>query len=196
MGPGGNGMSHVFLGGMFPVVRTHWTSLPSPLHEIIFSIGMDGMGFGGMGRMGGMWFISSAILFEYFCPVLIPSGKDLQLLLVWFTYCSSRVLISFGWSFFMLLCYKYSWHYNIVLLFSKLLLNLTTELTACVGYSMMIEIARMALSYYLNKLLKDCFLKSWTEWSWALHELAAPSAVQLKAFKWFKARRFSAETCY
>ncbi len=129
MGPGGNGMSHVFLGGMFPVVRTHWTSLPSPLHEIIFSIGMDGMGFGGMGRMGGMWFISSAILFEYFCPVLIPSGKDLQLLLVWFTYCSSRVLISFGWSFFMLLCYKYSWHYNIVLLFSKLLLNLTTELT-------------------------------------------------------------------
>ncbi len=28
-----------------------------------------------------------------------------------------------------------------------------------VGYSMMIEIAQMALSYYLNKLRKDCFLK-------------------------------------
>ncbi len=27
------------------------------------------------------------------------------------------------------------------------------------GYSMMIEIAQMALSYYLNKLRKDCFLK-------------------------------------
>ncbi len=26
-------------------------------------------------------------------------------------------------------------------------------------YSMMIEIAQMALSYYLNKLWKDCFLK-------------------------------------
>ncbi len=65
MGPGGNSVLHVFWGGMFPVVRTHWTSLPSPLHEIIFSIGMDGMGFGGMGRMGGMWFISSAILFFF-----------------------------------------------------------------------------------------------------------------------------------
>ncbi len=28
-----------------------------------------------------------------------------------------------------------------------------------VGYCMMIEIAQMALSYYLNKLRKDCFLK-------------------------------------
>ncbi len=27
------------------------------------------------------------------------------------------------------------------------------------GYCMMIEIAQMALSYYLNKLRKDCFLK-------------------------------------
>ncbi len=27
------------------------------------------------------------------------------------------------------------------------------------GYSMMLEIAQMALSYYLNKLRKDCFLK-------------------------------------
>ncbi len=28
-----------------------------------------------------------------------------------------------------------------------------------VGYCMMIEIVQMALSYYLNKLRKDCFLK-------------------------------------
>ncbi len=28
-----------------------------------------------------------------------------------------------------------------------------------VGHCMMIEIAQMALSYYLNKLRKDCFLK-------------------------------------
>ncbi len=28
-----------------------------------------------------------------------------------------------------------------------------------VGYCMMIEITQMALSYYLNKLRKDCFLK-------------------------------------
>ncbi len=28
-----------------------------------------------------------------------------------------------------------------------------------VGYCMMIEIAQMTLSYYLNKLRKDCFLK-------------------------------------
>ncbi len=28
-----------------------------------------------------------------------------------------------------------------------------------VGYCIMIEIAQIALSYYLNKLLKDCFLK-------------------------------------
>ncbi len=62
---------------------------------------------------------------------------------------------------------------------------------------MMIEIAQMALSYCLINCEKIVFwnimdvmvLK-------ALHELAAPSAGQLKAFKWFKApnaSRISAE---
>ncbi len=51
------------------------------------------------------------------------------------------------------------------------------------GYCMMIEIAQMALCYYLNKLRKDCFLKHGRMILRALHELAAPSAGQLKAFK-------------
>ncbi len=67
MGPGGNSvLACCFFLGMFPLVYTHWTSLPLPLHEIIFSIGMDGMGFGGMGRMGGMWFIISHTFFFFF----------------------------------------------------------------------------------------------------------------------------------
>ncbi len=32
-----------------------------------------------------------------------------------------------------------------------------------VGYCMMIEIVQMALSYYLNKLQKYCFLKQWND---------------------------------
>ncbi len=63
---------------------------------------------------------------------------------------------------------------------------------------MIIKIAQMALSYYLNKLRKvgkvldGVILR-------ALHKLAATSAGQLKAFKWFKApsvSRFSAEACF
>ncbi len=50
-----------------------------------------------------------------------------------------------------------------------------------VGYCMMSEITQMALSYYLNKLQKDCFLKHHGRNDLrALHGLAAPSARQLK----------------
>ncbi len=58
---------------------------------------------------------------------------------------------------------------------------------------MMIEIVQMTLSYFLNKLLKDCFLK----YGRNDPESAEPSAGQLKAFKSFKppnVSRISAET--
>ncbi len=61
---------------------------------------------------------------------------------------------------------------------------------------MMIEIVQMTLSYFLNKLLKDCFLKRGRNDPESA-ELVAPSAGQLKVFKSFKApnvSRISAET--
>lgn len=63
---------------------------------------------------------------------------------------------------------------------------------------MIIEIAQMVFSYYLNNLRKDgnvldgMILRT-------LHKLAAQSAGQLKALKFFKApnaSRFRAEACY
>ncbi len=64
---------------------------------------------------------------------------------------------------------------------------------------MMIEIAQMALSYYLNKLRKDRFRKHHGR-NGPESAARARSAIcrTVKAFKWFKApnaSRFSAETC-
>ncbi len=48
---------------------------------------------------------------------------------------------------------------------------------------MMIEIAQMAMSYYLDKLRKACFLKHGPE---NAEQAYGASAGQLKAFKRFK----------
>ncbi len=65
-----------------------------------------------------------------------------------------------------------------------------------VGNSMMIEIAQMALSYYLNKLRKDCFLKH--------HGLNDPESAArargaicrtVKSVQMIQSARISAEKC-
>ncbi len=53
---------------------------------------------------------------------------------------------------------------------------------------MMIEIAQMAMSYYLDKLRKACFLKHGGNGPENTARAHGASAGQLKAFKRFKAQ--------
>ncbi len=76
--------------------------------------------------------------------------------------------------------------------------------TACywllhiIGYCILFEIAQMALSYYLNKLRKDCFLNHHGR-TGPENAAWASGAICKKAFRWFKApntRRISTGPCY
>ncbi len=66
-----------------------------------------------------------------------------------------------------------------------------------VGYCIMIEIVQIALSYYLNKLLKDCFLKHH-----GLNDLESAARARgticrtVKSVQMIQSARISAETCY
>ncbi len=69
------------------------------------------------------------------------------------------------------------------------------------GYCMMIEIAQMALSYYLNKLRKDCFLKhhgrndpeSAARARGANHSQGASASTPLVDFEWSDIKRCRTE---
>ncbi len=65
-----------------------------------------------------------------------------------------------------------------------------------VGYCMMIEIAQMTLSYYLNKLRKYCFLKHGRNDPESAAQAHSAICRTVESVQMTQSARISAEMCY